>query len=299
MPPSESPEPISEEHSSDRRGSYRFPAADALLARLVVGEKSCDVQITDESAGGFGVRTCEPLEVNQGDVVQLRTDSGWFELRVARVEQPDGEVALGLERIRELPMVADSGPNVFRQVLAILAPSIDIAQLVSIVLGLMLAVAIVGVPVLLNTMPRQGARHAQPWIGQPTLKQPVPEARPFTQPTPSTSNRSRPWVAPPMDKWQLRLVDLQALTDWRTVRDLSISPQQQREIVVLLKSLSAGEPSESADAASTEPLINSVRRILTADQLRRLQVRVSEKAPPATPVGVPTSQKGKPRETSP
>lgn len=103
--------------AGDRRNAFRCNVQSAREeALLVVGRKQVPARLTDESAGGFAVVTEGRLDVQVGDVVRLRTDSGWFEVRVANLraepaapteatdetEVTESSLCLGLERQREL-----------------------------------------------------------------------------------------------------------------------------------------------------------------------------------------------------
>jgi hypothetical protein len=87
----------------ERRRSHRFPA---LLGRdralLRVGRDDVEVKLQNESSGGFGILCPPGPQFRVGDALHLRTLTGWFEVKAARVEKtPDGTL-LGLDRGREV-----------------------------------------------------------------------------------------------------------------------------------------------------------------------------------------------------
>jgi hypothetical protein len=70
----------------DRRGSFRCPAVDAEhRAVLKIGDLRMGVRIVDESAGGFGIETDVLPNLNVGDVCQLLTEAGWYEVQLKYV----------------------------------------------------------------------------------------------------------------------------------------------------------------------------------------------------------------------
>ncbi len=89
------------------RQSYRCAVDESHReAKLCAAGAWTPVELIDESAGGFGVVSEQPLGVSAGDVVQLRVDGELFETRVVYIEEqtPDDERAgpsfrLGLKRV--------------------------------------------------------------------------------------------------------------------------------------------------------------------------------------------------------
>ena len=79
----------------NRRTSFRCLVVNARSpCTLRVGEDELPVGLLDESAGGFSVLVDRPPGLSVGQTAQLRTDSGWFEVRVANIREvvaPEGE----------------------------------------------------------------------------------------------------------------------------------------------------------------------------------------------------------------
>lgn len=97
-----------------QRKSFRFPVRDGLQdAELKAGSVRMRVRLANESAGGFAVTSELPFPVQQGDLVELRTANGCYEVRVAHTARPDASdpsqrrgkrpsYQLGLERVGEM-----------------------------------------------------------------------------------------------------------------------------------------------------------------------------------------------------
>jgi hypothetical protein len=97
------------------RKSFRCPIADVRQeAVMKVGDARIAVRLVDESAGGFAIEACNPPPLKIGDVFQLWTDTGWFEVQLANfapIETPCAEIkesASGKEE--ETPPRENSAP---------------------------------------------------------------------------------------------------------------------------------------------------------------------------------------------
>src|SRR5438552_19101389 len=96
--------------SSDQRASFRFPVPSGHeQAVLRVGRRDVDVRVVNTSATGF-LLAVPQLEVKEGDVLRLLTETGWSEVRVAFVGNSGEECRLGVERIRDLASELDQSP---------------------------------------------------------------------------------------------------------------------------------------------------------------------------------------------
>jgi hypothetical protein len=94
----------------DRRRSHRFAAlAGRDVALLRVGDNDLAVKLQNESSSGFAVQCPPGPKFQVGDALHLRTVSGWFEVKAARVEKTAEGTLLGLDRGREIGHLA--GPR--------------------------------------------------------------------------------------------------------------------------------------------------------------------------------------------
>lgn len=261
----------------NRRTTYRFPVTEPWLTELVVGDRWHTVQVLDESTGGLGVSSSEPLELKQGDLAKLRTRDGWFEVRAVRVEVADGVTLLGLQRLDEISMTIDPGPSVFRRLLGPLLHSMQVGQMIPLVLGILLAAAVVAVPVLLRN-----------WDGglRPDVRFPegLPRAKGAASGFPGQLGRQTAKainltgdLMADGGKLLVETLDVRHLLDSRTIRRLAISPEQERNIRALVASLEgAGSPID-AGHRSAVPLVDGLREILTERQQLLLHIKPSPK----------------------
>lgn len=87
----------------NKRKSFRLQIPEGREhAVLTVGNKDFQVRVLDESAGGFAVALIEELDVQQNQVHLLKTITGLYQVRIARIEHfADGKL-LGLVRLSDL-----------------------------------------------------------------------------------------------------------------------------------------------------------------------------------------------------
>lgn len=94
---------------AERRDSYRMPKTESLQqAKLKIGKKLVEVQVLDESAGGFLVSASRMPKTNPMDSVELFHSSGAHFLRVAWRRNVDGRTRLGLQRLCQAPPKPES-----------------------------------------------------------------------------------------------------------------------------------------------------------------------------------------------
>ena len=93
---------------ADRRESYRMPKQGATEAKLKIGRKLLEVQVLDESAGGFLVSGLKIPDTSPTDTVELFHISGAHFLRVAWRRNIDGKTRLGLQRVCHAPPKQES-----------------------------------------------------------------------------------------------------------------------------------------------------------------------------------------------
>lgn len=72
------------------------------MAVLKTGREQLEVDLLDQSRGGFLVSSPCPIRVRPSEVVTLRTNMGWTEADVMHVHQQTGATRIGLRRRREL-----------------------------------------------------------------------------------------------------------------------------------------------------------------------------------------------------
>ena len=69
---------------------------------FIVGRREVPARILDESAGGFALALQEDIDIQQNQIHLLKTTTGLYQMRVARVEHfADGKL-LGLVRLSDL-----------------------------------------------------------------------------------------------------------------------------------------------------------------------------------------------------
>ena len=99
----------SEPVDADRRDSFRMPKPDQMrCAKLKIGKQLVEVQVLDESAGGFLVSANQIPKTNAMETVELFQPSGAQFLRVAWRRNVDGRIRLGLQRLCQSPPKQES-----------------------------------------------------------------------------------------------------------------------------------------------------------------------------------------------
>ena len=94
--------------NNDQRKNYRIQVSEGRdHASLQVGGQQMDGRILDESSGGFAVALRGDVDVQQNQVLVLKTATGHYETRVARVEYFDDGKLLGLMRLRDFSDAAE------------------------------------------------------------------------------------------------------------------------------------------------------------------------------------------------
>lgn len=200
----------------DQRQSFRCPATDSQQeAVLKVGEVRLAARVLDESAGGFAIGVAGPPRLNGNDLAQLRTEAGWFEVRISNVaavdatatpssnaeESPQAEYRLGLQRLREIDPPAGEQPQAARhwfrfslvRVLTQLFPS----QHSMLAVGVVFAVVVVGVPLaavallwhgdrpFMKTVVKWGENAVSAVVGKSK-----PQSHPLPPPRPDSTHRN-------------------------------------------------------------------------------------------------------------
>jgi len=100
-----------EQENKDRRESYRMAGfgGDIRSAKLKVGSKIMEVDLLDESAGGFLIAAkALPKVKDSNSQVELFTSGGAHLLRVAWRRKVDGHERLGLQRLCQSPVRHES-----------------------------------------------------------------------------------------------------------------------------------------------------------------------------------------------
>lgn len=104
--------------SNERRANYRCQVPTGQEAAILRGAKTdIAVQISEESASGFGVVTKQGNLLKVGQVLTLVTATGCCEVRVANLSQGRHETRVGLQRLRELSVKRDAGLRGIRNLL--------------------------------------------------------------------------------------------------------------------------------------------------------------------------------------
>lgn len=90
--------------SDNQRTTYRCASPPpGQKAVLKLGGRDHVVMLFDQSAGGIAVEFDGRLKAKVGDVVRIRTCTGWTEATVVHRQVAEGATRLGLERFNELP----------------------------------------------------------------------------------------------------------------------------------------------------------------------------------------------------
>ena len=96
--------------NQDQRKTFRIQIPEGREhASLLVGKQQVGVRILDESAGGFAVALLTDEDIQQNQVHVLKTASGLYKTRVARIEHFEDGKLLGLMRLQDLSETDDSG----------------------------------------------------------------------------------------------------------------------------------------------------------------------------------------------
>jgi|GEM_PF-5625882 len=100
-----------EQAIADQRKAFRFPISeDQRNASLEIEGVRHPILLLEESSCGFSIRIFETGIVSQNDVVRLKTNAAWFEVRVVHIRKEEVSATLeqresyriGLERLRVL-----------------------------------------------------------------------------------------------------------------------------------------------------------------------------------------------------
>ena len=96
---------------ADRRATFRFPVSGERSAgRLQWGDREIDVQVIDESAGGFAVEFDGPTECRAGDQLFLGMGEEWIRVRVVFLDMQD----IGVERFSNANLVSQTRLGLMR-----------------------------------------------------------------------------------------------------------------------------------------------------------------------------------------
>lgn len=80
---------MSAQKDRDQRQSFRCPVRGPSECVLEVGGATIPGQLVDESAGGFSVLVENPPESAIDQPARLRTDAGWFPVRIIHIQQQE------------------------------------------------------------------------------------------------------------------------------------------------------------------------------------------------------------------
>ena len=97
--------------SDNRRQAFRYAKMADARALLRTSDGEVVVQITDESANGFGVEADRALDLHEGELTGFTTKSGQSICRVIRVEYDAGKTIVGLQRISEIAEEPETSGN--------------------------------------------------------------------------------------------------------------------------------------------------------------------------------------------
>jgi len=142
-----------------------------------MGNHEINVRIVNTSATGF-LLACQTLDAAKGDLLQLRTATGWSEVRIAHIE-PYGEAwRLGVEHVRDL---CSSQPTDWRYLLVCSYRYAKTACGLLLLCGLLIAFFAMVAPLLAIVWPP--AKNFDP---SPTLQEFAVQATRFFRPHPES-----------------------------------------------------------------------------------------------------------------
>src|SRR5262245_37992797 len=103
--------------TDERRRSRRYSAMPGQdEATISCRRQAVSARVVDLSAGGFRISVESDPKCEVGDVVQLKTTGGRFEVRITNIERrDDAPMILGLQRISELPLAPAERMATLRQ----------------------------------------------------------------------------------------------------------------------------------------------------------------------------------------
>ncbi len=155
------------DRESNKRRSYRFPVSDGQeAAELTVRRRRYMVQLVNESSGGFAVLVDQDLRIKPNDKLELLTNMGRIEVRVAYVSElppkanqknsKDRPFRIGLERLGEIggpirkrgQTVRQPGPQSSRTPMSR-----------AVILGMMAVMILIGAAAVL-------AKRENSWLGE-------------------------------------------------------------------------------------------------------------------------------------
>jgi hypothetical protein len=153
-----------ERRIGEQRTSFRCTVADTRRhCELIVGADVLPAQLLDESAGGFSVLVDRLDGLGIDQEAELRTDSGWFAVRVVYVTEvalPDADGAtadqqtpgfrLGLLRRSETALPDQSTLSILAERMRFHLPQWRMLSGAGTAIGVLLAVALVVVPMVLD-----------------------------------------------------------------------------------------------------------------------------------------------------
>ena len=150
--------------SGDRRRWFRCIVLEGNdQALLRAGEQESVVRLTNTSAGGFAAICQDPLDVELGELLLMRTTVGWIEVRVVRLQVQGDRTHVGLERVREL------GDRLKRSWLDMVGGRAGALMLAgALVVGLVLGASAVGIVPMLRRQPTDEA--AAPMESAPQIR---------------------------------------------------------------------------------------------------------------------------------
>jgi hypothetical protein len=90
--------------SFEQRFTYRCTTLEPVQQAIVQTDQDRIVlDLVDQSTGGFGIQSLQNLNLQPGQIIKLRTGSGWSECEVVHQESEQGTTRIGLRRLTELP----------------------------------------------------------------------------------------------------------------------------------------------------------------------------------------------------
>lgn len=268
----------------DQRQTFRIEIPEGReQAALVVGKQQVEARILDESAAGFAVVVPADVDLEQNKIHVLKTATGSFETRVARVEhfsngKSDGKL-VGLMRLQDQSDTKELVPKAasWRDNLFVPPPPPSVVDGRSVAAGISVTV-VAGVLVCVLALHYMRSSTAQPSPGTSplahdvtqTITQEVVKAREAPREAEKPGGERQKETGDPLAKTgrgglpspeSIQFARLQARLSPEVLYRLQLSSDQSRRIRNILNR-------SSSDLAAAEA---GIREVLTEEQDRQWQ----------------------------
>lgn len=235
---------------------------------FIVGRREVPARILDESAGGFALALQEDIDIQQNQIHLLKTTTGLYQMRVARVEHfADGKL-LGLVRLSDLTDVDPKSLQVASWRDSLFAPQqsagvgpsgIAVSIGVIVLIGVLVCgLVFLGIRYLPTKRSPEGSEYAHEFAEAVTseiekARDAAAEAERIAQEKSGGLKKNLAAVQSP------QLARLQARVAAETLYRLQLTAEQSQRIREILRR-------RSSDLAAAE---EEIRSVLTAEQVQK------------------------------